>query len=62
MRQALWGNPTLFHGVKCIEKNIEKSFLIDPLTTDNAVYHELLTLVENILSRQIKCFLDNLEK
>ena len=48
------GNTTCFHGSKSIEKNIEKrlilrqsiakSFLIDPLTTNNAVYLGSLTL------------------
>ena len=50
------GNPTLFHGAKSNEKkylekinigtiNWKKSFLIDPLTTDNAIYRDLLTLM-----------------
>ena len=46
-----------FHRVKSIEKNtvlkkkkkltqsIEKSFLIDPLNTNNAIYHDPLTLM-----------------
>ena len=50
----MWGNPILFHRVKYIGKNIEKkqiltqsiekSFLIDPLTTNNAIYHDSLIL------------------
>ena len=46
----MWGNLTLFHWGKSIEKNTEKrriltktvgkSFLIDPLTTNNAIYPE----------------------
>ena len=44
----MWGNPIHFHRVKYIGKHIEKkqiltqsiekSFLIDPLTTNNAIY------------------------
>ena len=47
------GNPALFHRAKSIEKNIdkkliltqsiEKSFLIDPLNTNNAIYRDSLT-------------------
>ena len=50
----MWCNPILFHRVKYIGKNIEKkqiltqsiekSFLIDPLTTNNAIYHDSLIL------------------
>ena len=48
----MWGNSTLFHWKKSIEKilkkiltqSIEKSFLIDPLNTNNAIYHDSLTL------------------
>ena len=50
----MWGSPTLFHRVKLIEKNIEKSyiltqsidkiFLIDPLSTNNARNRDSLTL------------------
>ena len=50
----MWRNPTLFHRAKSIEKGIEKryiltqsikkSFLIDPLTTNNAIYCYLLVL------------------
>ena len=45
--KAMWGNHTLFHRAKYIEKilrtinmtqSIEKSFLQDPLTTNNAIY------------------------
>ena len=42
------GNPELFHRVKSIEKIL--SFLTDPLTTNNAIYHDLLTLNYNSLS------------
>ena len=48
------GNPTLFHRAKSIEKDIkerqiltqsiEKSFLIDPATTNNTIYRDSLTL------------------
>ena len=51
--QAMWGNPTIFH-LKNLLKNIEKrqiltqsikkSFLVDPLTTNNAIYRDLSTL------------------
>ena len=49
----MWSNPTLFHQAESIEKNIEKkinidtiekSFLIDPLTANNAIYRESLIL------------------
>ena len=44
----MWGKPTPFHGAKLIENNIqkriEKSFLVDPLTKDNAIYCDLTTL------------------
>ena len=41
----MWGNPTLFHRVKSVEKIIEKrQILIDPLTTNNAIYHDSLIL------------------
>ena len=50
----MWGNPMLFDRAKSIEKNIEKkeiltrsiekSFVIDPLTTNNAIYRDSLTL------------------
>ena len=50
----MWGNLTLFQKVRSIEKNtkkrstltqsIEKSFLIDPLITNNAIYRDSLTL------------------
>ena len=53
-------NPTLCHRSKSIEKNIEKrriltqsiekSFLIDPLNTNNAVYNNLLTLRAEIFA------------
>ena len=43
----MWDNPTLFHRARSIEKkmfkkklteSIEKSFLIDPLTINNAIH------------------------
>ena len=45
------GNPKLFHQAKSSEKNIkkrctksiDKSYLIDPLTTNNAICHDSLT-------------------
>ena len=50
----MWGNLTLFQKVRSIEKNtkkrsiltqsIEKSFLINPLITNNAIYRDSLTL------------------
>ena len=50
----MWGYGTLFHREKSIQKilrkdkysqdQFEKNFLIDPLTTDNAIYREWLTL------------------
>ena len=52
----MWGNRTLLRLAKSIEKKIfsiekkqiltqsvEKSVLIDPLTTNNAMYRDLLT-------------------
>ena len=51
----MWGKPTLFHRAKSIEKNIEKrqiltysiekSSLIDPLTTYNAIYRDSFNLI-----------------
>ena len=53
----MWGNPTFLHRGKSIEKNIEKreiltqsiekSFLIDPLTTNDAIYRESLNVTES---------------
>ena len=53
----MWGNLTLFQRTKSIEKSIEKrpiftqlidkSFLIDPPTTNNAIYRDSLTLIKN---------------
>ena len=50
----MWGNPRLFHQENSTEKNIEKkqiltqltekSFLINPITTNNATYCDSLTL------------------
>ena len=49
--KAMWGNHTLFHRAKYIEKilrtinmtqSIEKSILQDPLTTNNAIYRDSL--------------------
>ena len=41
----MWDNPTLFHGAKSSEKNIDKI-----LTTDNAIYRDSLILEEGPLT------------
>ena len=51
----MWSNPTLFHCTKSVKRNIEerqtltqsieKSFLIGPPTTNNAIYCDSLTLI-----------------
>ena len=48
------GNPTLFRNAKSVEKILRKDkywhnqfrkfFLIDPLATNNAIYHDSLVL------------------
>ena len=53
-------NPTLFHRAKSVEKNIEKrliltqsieiSFLIDPLSINNAIHSDSLTLIIQIIT------------
>ena len=56
----MWGNPTLFHPAKSIGKKVKISrmlnidtinwekLLIDPLTTNNAIHHDSLTLSKKI--------------
>ena len=54
----MWGNPILFNLLKkywekiiidweksILTQSIEKSFLMDPLTTNNAIYHDSLILM-----------------
>ena len=51
----MWGNPTPFHRGKSIEENIEerlilplsikKSFLMNPLTANSAIYRDSFILI-----------------
>ena len=62
----MWSNTTLFHWAKSIEKilrkinidtiNLDKSFFIDPLNTNNAIYRDSLTLIQHFRSSHLRAY------